>query len=110
MGAGDEAAQRALTAAGITVHSFSEFLESGRGAELTAVPPKPEDVCCIMYTRWAGEVLHCGRCICIWGVAFWDAATGGGAARRAARLPFICGLPCPVPAPSAAAPLALPRE
>jgi hypothetical protein len=77
MGKGDEAAQKALTDAGITVHSFADFLETGRGAELTAVPPKPDDVCCIMYTRWA-------RC-CIVAVAFRiackyskGAATGGG--------------------------------
>lgn len=45
--------------AGITVHNFSEFLGGSSGEEVTAVPPKPDDLCCIMYTRWA-RVLELG--------------------------------------------------
>lgn len=33
------------------VVSFADFFESGKGAPLTPVPPKPDDICCIMYTR-----------------------------------------------------------
>lgn len=38
--------------AGMAVHAFADFLAGGAGREVTPVPPKPDDVCCIMYTRW----------------------------------------------------------
>ena len=52
--------------AGITVHNFSEFLGGASGEEVTAVPPKPDDLCCIMYTRW-GRVFELGVLELGWG-------------------------------------------
>lgn len=34
----------------ITIHSFEELRKSGEENEVDPVPPKPEDLCCIMYT------------------------------------------------------------
>lgn len=34
----------------LTVHSFSEFIEMGKANKVEPTPPKPEDLCCIMYT------------------------------------------------------------
>ncbi|EME79022.1 uncharacterized protein MYCFIDRAFT_198907 [Pseudocercospora fijiensis CIRAD86] len=34
----------------LTVHSFSEFIQLGKGNKVEPTPPKPEDLCCIMYT------------------------------------------------------------
>lgn len=34
----------------LTIHSFSEFTKLGEDNMVDAVPPKPEDLCCIMYT------------------------------------------------------------
>jgi len=34
----------------LTVHSFSEFIKMGEENPVDAVPPKSEDLCCIMYT------------------------------------------------------------
>jgi hypothetical protein len=41
---------QAAQEAGIAVHSWEEFLELGRGAPAEACPPKPADLCTIMYT------------------------------------------------------------
>lgn len=40
--------------AGIKVHAFNDFVAGSTPEEVTPVPPKPDDMCCIMYTR-------CGR-------------------------------------------------
>ncbi|KXT07689.1 hypothetical protein AC578_10241 [Pseudocercospora eumusae] len=34
----------------LTVHSFSEFIQLGKDNKVEPTPPKPEDLCCIMYT------------------------------------------------------------
>ncbi len=41
---------KATKALGINVYSFGEFLELGRTNPAEPVPPKPEDLCTIMYT------------------------------------------------------------
>ena len=41
---------QAAAAAGIKVHSWEEFLSMGRARPAEAIPPKPEDLCTIMYT------------------------------------------------------------
>lgn len=51
--------------AGMKVHAFDDFLASGAGADVAPVPPQPDDMCCIMYTRWVGV---CGwMCGCVSG-------------------------------------------
>ncbi|PSC75938.1 acetyl-synthetase [Micractinium conductrix] len=50
MGAGDEAALKVCADAGMKTVSFSDFIETGKGVPVEAVPPQPDDVCCIMYT------------------------------------------------------------
>jgi long-chain acyl-CoA synthetase len=51
IGKGDPAALEAIQGVGIAAQSFDDLLASGAGEEVTPVPPKPDDVCCIMYTR-----------------------------------------------------------
>lgn len=34
----------------LTVHSFSDFIKLGQAEKVDPTPPKPEDLCCIMYT------------------------------------------------------------
>ena len=51
VGSGDEAALEVIRGAGISAQSFADFVAGGEGAEVEAVPPKPDDICCIMYTR-----------------------------------------------------------
>ena len=41
---------QAAEAACIKVHSWEEFLGMGRAQPVEAIPPKPEDLCTIMYT------------------------------------------------------------
>jgi len=36
--------------AGLKVHTWEEFLELGRKHPAEPLPPKPEDLCTIMYT------------------------------------------------------------
>jgi long-subunit acyl-CoA synthetase (AMP-forming) len=50
-GAGDAAAAAAARELGMAVHSWEEFLALGRANPAPPVPPKPEDLCTIMYTR-----------------------------------------------------------
>ncbi|KAL4444107.1 hypothetical protein ABPG75_011844 [Micractinium tetrahymenae] len=50
IGQGDDAALKTCSDAGMKVTSFTDFLESGKSAAVTPVPPKPDDICCIMYT------------------------------------------------------------
>jgi long-chain acyl-CoA synthetase len=50
IGKGDPAALEAIQGVGIAAQSFDDLLASGAGEEVTPVPPKPDDVCCIMYT------------------------------------------------------------
>ena len=69
---------QAAAAAGIKVHSWEEFLSMGRARPAEAIPPKPEDLCTIMYTSGttgnpkAGRVLlaHALWCLPPAGVAF----------------------------------------
>lgn len=56
IGKGDDAAVKKISDAGIKVSKFYDFLATGSGEELQATPPKPDDICCIMYTRWVVEV------------------------------------------------------
>ncbi|KAG2497767.1 hypothetical protein HYH03_004039 [Edaphochlamys debaryana] len=49
-GAGNEEAVKAAKDLGYTVHSFAEALEVGAASPAEPVPPKPEDLCTIMYT------------------------------------------------------------
>lgn len=50
-GAGaDAAAIEAAKALGMAVYSFEEFLALGEANPAAPVPPKPEDLCTIMYT------------------------------------------------------------
>ncbi|GFR48302.1 hypothetical protein Agub_g10182 [Astrephomene gubernaculifera] len=49
-GAGNEAALKAARELGYTVHSFAELLELGAKQPAQPVPPKPSDLCTIMYT------------------------------------------------------------
>ena len=49
------------------VHAFADFLASGAGKAVEAVPPRPDDVCCIMYTRWGATGRRhecCTDCCC----------------------------------------------
>lgn len=46
----DKAAVEAIEALGITLYSFDEFLALGKDKHVEARPPKPEDLCTIMYT------------------------------------------------------------
>ena len=41
---------QAAEAAGVKAYSWEKFLELGRASPAAAVPPKPEDLCTIMYT------------------------------------------------------------
>ena len=41
---------QAAEASGIKVQSWEEFLSMGRTRPAEAIPPKPEDLCTIMYT------------------------------------------------------------
>jgi long-chain acyl-CoA synthetase len=50
VGSGDEAALKVCRDAGISVQPFNEFVAGSTPDEVTAVPPKPDDMCCIMYT------------------------------------------------------------
>lgn len=50
IGKGDDAAVKKISDAGIKVSKFYDFLATGSGEELQATPPKPDDICCIMYT------------------------------------------------------------
>lgn len=50
IGAGVEAAIETAKSAGVAVYSWDEFLTLGEGKPVEPVPPKPEDVCSIMYT------------------------------------------------------------
>ena len=43
-------AQEIAQQAGVRVLSWDEMLALGRGAPAEAIPPKPEDLCTIMYT------------------------------------------------------------
>jgi hypothetical protein len=54
-GKGDEGALKAIANAGLEVSSWDDFFASGAGVEVKVVPPKADDVCCIMYTRCAGQ-------------------------------------------------------
>ena len=45
-----ELAQEIVEQAGVRVLSWDEMLALGRGAPAEAIPPKPEDLCTIMYT------------------------------------------------------------
>ncbi|KAL4427692.1 hypothetical protein ABPG75_001781 [Micractinium tetrahymenae] len=49
-GKGDAAAAEAAKAAGAAVYSFEEFLQLGKDNAAPPSPPKPEDLCTIMYT------------------------------------------------------------
>ncbi|KAI7842012.1 hypothetical protein COHA_004213 [Chlorella ohadii] len=49
-GKGEPQGVEAAKAAGVAVYSFAEFLELGRANPAPASPPKPEDLCTIMYT------------------------------------------------------------
>lgn len=40
-----------IKGAGLSVHSWEEFMSLGAGKEFQPDPPKPDDVACIMYTR-----------------------------------------------------------
>lgn len=51
VGKEDAASLDAIRSAGITVHSFAEFLELGKKKAVKVVPPTPDHVACIMYTR-----------------------------------------------------------
>jgi len=44
------AAVTATKALGISVYSFDDFLALGRANPAEPVPPKPDDLCTIMYT------------------------------------------------------------
>ncbi|GAB4818389.1 hypothetical protein N2152v2_005435 [Parachlorella kessleri] len=50
IGKGDEALLQKARGAGLKVYSFGEFLELGKGRPVEPKPPKPDDLCCIMYT------------------------------------------------------------
>ncbi|KAI7842469.1 hypothetical protein COHA_003823 [Chlorella ohadii] len=50
IGSGDEAALKVCRDAGIAVHAFTDFVGGSTGEEVTPVPPKPDDLACIMYT------------------------------------------------------------
>lgn len=41
---------QAAEAAGVKAYSWEQFLELGKASPAAAVPPKPEDLCTIMYT------------------------------------------------------------
>ncbi|KAG2439883.1 hypothetical protein HYH02_010513 [Chlamydomonas schloesseri] len=49
-GPGNEAAAKAAKDLGYVVHSFAELLALGAAKPAEPVPPKPEDLCTIMYT------------------------------------------------------------
>ena len=49
-GEGDAASAEAAKSLGIAVYSFDEFLALGRSKPAQPIPPKPEDLCTIMYT------------------------------------------------------------
>lgn len=49
-GKGDAAAAEEVKGAGAAIYSYQEFLELGRSNPADASPPKPEDLCTIMYT------------------------------------------------------------
>ncbi|PNW73635.1 hypothetical protein CHLRE_13g566650v5 [Chlamydomonas reinhardtii] len=49
-GAGNEAAAKAAKDLGYVVHSFDELLALGAAKPAEPVPPKPDDLCTIMYT------------------------------------------------------------
>jgi long-chain acyl-CoA synthetase len=49
-GKGEPQGVEAAKAAGVTVYSYDEFLALGRANLAPASPPKPEDLCTIMYT------------------------------------------------------------
>lgn len=50
LGVGDSASADQLTAAGIKVYSWAQIMEIGKQNAVAPVPPKPEDLACIMYT------------------------------------------------------------
>jgi long-chain acyl-CoA synthetase len=101
----DKVPLEAIRSEGIKVYSWDEFLSLGASKEVKVIPPKAEDLACIMYTRRV-EV-KCGKVcqIVLWGttrfaqlsplncfVQWNDGNTKGGP--HIASQPGVCGCRC----------------
>ena len=63
IGGVEPAVRERIEKCGVFVHTFDELMEMGKANPVEAIPPAPEDICCIMYTSGTsgtpkGVVIH----------------------------------------------------
>ena len=61
---------QAAKEAGITAYTWQQFLDLGRKSPASARPPKPDDLCTVMYTSGTtGDPKVMADSACFWGTA-----------------------------------------
>jgi len=55
LGGGNASALETIRNTGISVFSWSDFVDMGKSKAVQPTPPAPEDIACIMYTRYVED-------------------------------------------------------